>query len=122
MASSWIYRPRSFVRNGGRNPVRVIISPILANWTLDGLEHAAKTSVASTDRRRQPLKLHVIRYADDFIVTGATKALLQHQVRRAIEVFLKERGLELSDEKTHITHISEGFDFLGQLSAHTSSK
>jgi predicted molibdopterin-dependent oxidoreductase YjgC len=40
--------------------------------------------------------------------------ILQHQVRPAIEAFLKERGLELSDEKTHITHISQGFDFLGQ--------
>lgn len=39
--------------------------------------------------------------------------ILQHQVRPAIEAFLKERGLELSDEKTHTTHISQGFDFLG---------
>ncbi|SFB65298.1 group II intron reverse transcriptase/maturase, partial [Azotobacter beijerinckii] len=91
-----------------------IISPILANWTLDGLEQAALTSVASTERRRRPFKVHVIRYADDFIVTGASKSLLEHQVRPAIEAFLKERGLELSAKKTHITHISEGFDFLGQ--------
>ncbi|TKD43824.1 group II intron reverse transcriptase/maturase, partial [Azotobacter chroococcum] len=91
-----------------------IISPILANWTLDGLEQAALASVASTERRRRPFKVHVVRYADDFIVTGASKSLLEHQVRPAIEAFLKERGLELSAKKTHITHISEGFDFLGQ--------
>ncbi|TKD43806.1 group II intron reverse transcriptase/maturase, partial [Azotobacter chroococcum] len=91
-----------------------IISPILANWTLDGLEQAALTSVASTERRRRPFKVHAVRYADDFIVTGASKSLLEHQVRPAIEAFLKERGLELSAKKTHITHISEGFDFLGQ--------
>ena len=70
--------------------------------------------MASTARKRKPFKIHVVRYADDFIITGATKAVLQHQVRPAIEAFLKERGLELSDEKTQITHISQGFDFLGQ--------
>src|SRR5699024_1617997 len=91
-----------------------IISPLLANWTLDGLEHAVGTSVASTDRRRRPFKIHVIRYADDFIVTGASEVILQHQVRPAIEAFLRERGLELSHEKTRLTHISEGFNFLGQ--------
>ncbi|GLZ27586.1 hypothetical protein Pstu01_42550 [Stutzerimonas stutzeri] len=91
-----------------------IISPVLANWTLDGLEDVVHASVASTARKRKPFKIHVVRYADDFIITGATKAVLQHQVRPAIEAFLKERGLELSDEKTQITHISQGFDFLGQ--------
>ncbi|KIL02600.1 DNA polymerase, partial [Stutzerimonas stutzeri] len=91
-----------------------IISPVLANWTLDGLEDVVYASVASTARKRKPFKIHVVRYADDFIITGATKAVLQHQVRPAIEAFLKERGLELSDEKTQITHISQGFDFLGQ--------
>jgi RNA-directed DNA polymerase len=91
-----------------------IISPILANWTLDGLEYAVNASVAPTERKLRPFKIHVIRYADDFIITGNSKAILQHQVRPAIEAFLKERGLELSDEKTHITHVSQGFDFLGQ--------
>ncbi|PAU51985.1 group II intron reverse transcriptase/maturase [Pseudomonas sp. PIC25] len=91
-----------------------IISPVLANWTLDGLEEVVYASVAATARQRQPFKIHVVRYADDFIVTGATQAVLQHQVRPAIEAFLKQRGLELSDEKTYITHISQGFDFLGQ--------
>ncbi|MFC0709152.1 reverse transcriptase domain-containing protein [Azorhizophilus paspali] len=62
---------------------------------------------------RCALKVHVVRHADDFIVTGASKALLEHQVRPAIEAFLKERGLELSAKKTHITPSSEGFDFLG---------
>jgi RNA-directed DNA polymerase len=91
-----------------------IISPVLANLTLDGLEQAINMSVAPTDRTRQPFKVHVVRYADDFIVTGASKDLLQYQIRPAIEAFLEERGLELSSEKTHITHIAQGFDFLGQ--------
>src|SRR3990167_3082416 len=105
---------------------RGVISPVLANWTLHrpgmsigagvvhSLEDVVHASVASTERKRKPFKIHVVRYADDFIITGATKAVLQHQVRPAIEAFLKERGLELSDEKTQITHISQGFDFLGQ--------
>ncbi|MBN0763772.1 group II intron reverse transcriptase/maturase, partial [Pseudomonas aeruginosa] len=80
----------------------------------DGLEDVVHASVASTARKRKPFKIHVVRYADDFIITGATQAVLQHQVRPAIEAFLKQRGLELSDEKTQITHISQGFDFLGQ--------
>jgi RNA-directed DNA polymerase len=47
-------------------------------------------------------------------VTAKSKELLQEQVAPVIESFLKERGLELSQEKTKITHIEEGFDFLGQ--------
>jgi RNA-directed DNA polymerase len=70
--------------------------------------------VASATRKRQPFKIHVVRYADDSIITGTTKAILQHQVRPAIEAFLKERCFDLSNQKTHVTHISQGLDFLGQ--------
>lgn len=49
----------------------------------------------------------------DFIVTGSTREVLENKIKPAIESFLKERGLELSQEKTKITHISGGFDFLG---------
>ncbi len=59
-------------------------------------------------------KIHVVRYADDFIVTGISKEVLENQVRPAVVQFLATRGLELSEEKTRITHISEGFDFLSQ--------
>ena len=48
------------------------------------------------------------------IVTGASKEILEHKVRPAIELFLRERGLELSKEKTRVVPITEGFDFLGQ--------
>ncbi len=47
-------------------------------------------------------------------LTGASKELLEHEVKPFIGVFLKERGLHLSQEKTVITHIQDGFDFLGQ--------
>src|SRR6266702_5573146 len=49
-----------------------------------------------------------------FIVTGASKELLEQEVKPLVEQFLRERGLELSPEKTVITHIDQGFDFLGQ--------
>jgi len=52
-------------------------------------------------------------YADDFIITGATREVLEDKVKPAVENFLRERGLSLSQEKTKITHIDEGFDFLG---------
>jgi RNA-directed DNA polymerase len=58
--------------------------------------------------------VHLVRYADDFIITGMTKELLEHEVKPLVEEFLRARGLELSAEKTRVTHIEEGFDFLRQ--------
>ena len=52
--------------------------------------------------------------ATRLIITGTSKELLEREVKPCVEAFLAERGLELSQEKTEITHISEGFDFLGQ--------
>ncbi|MGO9614100.1 MAG: group II intron reverse transcriptase/maturase [Dissulfurispiraceae bacterium] len=83
-----------------------IISPTLANMTLDGLEVELKKF------RRQD-KVHMVRYADDFIVTGNSEELLENEVKPLVEKFLSTRGLELSPEKTRITHIDKGFDFLG---------
>ena len=57
--------------------------------------------------------MHVISYADDFIITGKTKEVLIQKVMPVVQEFLKERGLSLSKEKSKITHVSEGFDFLG---------
>ena len=49
-----------------------------------------------------------------FINTGSSRELLEKQVQPLVEQFMRERGLELSPEKTRITHIEDGFDFLGQ--------
>jgi RNA-directed DNA polymerase len=86
------------------------ISPVLANMALDGLERNLKDKF----HRKPSLKVNFVRYADDFIVTAKSKELLEEQITPAIETFLLERGLVLSKEKTRITHIEEGFDFLGQ--------
>src|SRR5580700_5863464 len=84
-----------------------IASPVLANMALDGLEAAAHKAAPYNQ------KINVVRYADDFVITGASKEVLETRVRPAVVSFLKERGLELSEEKTRITHIEDGFDFLG---------
>jgi RNA-directed DNA polymerase len=84
-----------------------IASPTLAMMALTGLEAAARAAA--------PLhrKIHVVVYADDFIITGASKEVLETRVKPAVAAFLQVRGLELSSQKTAITHINDGFDFLG---------
>ncbi|MEX3968668.1 group II intron maturase-specific domain-containing protein [Paraburkholderia sp. EG286B] len=96
------------------NIVGGVISPVVANMALDGLEATVYASVGATALARQKFKLNVIRYADDFVATCASKDVLESCVLPAIRRFMADRGLELSEEKTRITHISEGFDFLGQ--------
>ncbi len=85
-----------------------IISPTLANMTLDGLEEAVRKSCPP---RR---KVNFVRYADDFICTAESRELIENNIIPAINDFLRPRGLMLSPEKTRIVRIEEGFDFLGQ--------
>ena len=93
-----------------------IASPALANMTLDGLERLLKQHFLrkQVEGVRTAPKINLVRYADDFIITGSTKELLEKEVWPLVEQFLRDRGLQLSPEKTRITHISQGFDFLGQ--------
>ncbi len=95
------------------------ISPTLANMTLDGLGAAIDKAFGTTIRpdgcrKDNPNKIHLVRYADDFIVTASNKEILENKVKPLIEGFLEQRGLQLSAEKTKITHIAEGSNFLGQ--------
>lgn len=75
---------------------------------LDGLEQVVHSAVPRRSR------VNFIRYADDFIITGKSRTILAENVLPAVKRFLAERGLELSEEKTRITHIRDGFTFLGQ--------
>jgi RNA-directed DNA polymerase len=84
-----------------------ILSPTAANRALDGLERLLRA------RFKGRHKVNLIRYCDDFVITGASRVLLEDDVKPRVVQFLKERGLELSEEKTRIVHIDEGFDFLG---------
>jgi RNA-directed DNA polymerase len=81
-----------------------IISPILANMTLDGIK-------VLLDNKFKNKKVHFVRYADDWVVTAETREIAE-QVKALIEEFLAERGLSLSEEKTKIVYIDDGFDFL----------
>jgi RNA-directed DNA polymerase len=95
-----------------------IISPALANCALDGLERLLREKFPT----KKPLPslggkfpcVNFIRYADDFVITGRTKELLEGEIQPLVEQFLQKRGLELSPMKTVITHVEQGFDFLGQ--------
>jgi len=93
-----------------------ILSPTLANMVLDGLEerlaHAIRRKKSNGKVIFSPM-INLVRYADDFIVTGSTPEVLE-QAKEVVREFLQERGLSLSEEKTRIVHIETGFDFLGQ--------
>jgi RNA-directed DNA polymerase len=91
-----------------------ICSPVLANMTLDGLEQKLRDAFPRTTLRGRQATIHLIRYADDFLISGRSKEILEQEVKPLVEQFMRERGLELSQEKTIITHIEDGFDFLGQ--------
>ncbi len=95
-----------------------IISPILANLALDGMERLLGERFTYTSRgtvyvaKEMKHLVNLVRYADDFVVTAKTPEVAA-EARELIGAFLAERGLELSAEKTLVTHIDEGFDFLG---------
>jgi RNA-directed DNA polymerase len=91
-----------------------IISPTLSNMALDGLQaELSKHFGAKGSKKLRRHKVGLVRYADDFIITGISKELLENEVKPLVEEFLAERGLKLSASKTRVTHIDQGFDFLG---------
>lgn len=118
LKAGYIDNKRLFPTNQG-TPQGGIISPVLANFALDGLQDLlAKAFPKTRYRGSNPLlrnrKVNLIRYADDFVITGDSRELLENQVKPLVQEFLAQRGLVLSPEKTLVTPIEEGFDFLGQ--------
>lgn len=113
-----------FYETHSGTPQGGIISPLLANIALDGLENllATKRKVKEytytqangrqRTQRKESNRYGIARYADDFVVTAETKMDIEAIVP-TIEEWLQQRGLELNPEKTKITHIGEGIDFLG---------
>jgi RNA-directed DNA polymerase len=87
-----------------------VISPLLANIALHGMEQAlgVKYFKRGTIRGERA----VVRYADDFVVFCESKEDAE-AARQTLAKWLAERGLALSEEKTRIVHLTEGFDFLG---------
>lgn len=113
LKSGLIYQGR-FQETEAGTPQGGIISPTLANVVLNGLESGLMEHLrAKFSWRSSKLKINVVRYADDFVITGVSKEILEQEVRPWVESFLAIRGLQLSEEKTRITHIDDGFDFLG---------
>jgi RNA-directed DNA polymerase len=117
MLRKWL--KAGFMEEGMLYPTEVgtpqggIISPVLANMTLDGLERELSVKFPRTKTGNTP-KVNLVRYADDFIITAKSKELLEEEVLPLVRNFMTRRGLELSPDKTRITHIEDGFDFLGQ--------
>lgn len=108
MEKSVLYPTEEGAPQGG------ICSPVLANLTLDGLETKLREKYPKATLASRKAKVNLVRYCDDFIITGSSQELLENEVKPLVEQFMRERGLELSPEKTRITHIKDGFDFLGQ--------
>jgi RNA-directed DNA polymerase len=117
LKAGFVYEKKLFPTDKG-TPQGGIVSPILANQTLNGMEQLLKdtyrTQYVGSEGKQQQLepKVNMVRYADDFIITARTKELAE-QVIGTVREFMAERGLELSEEKTLITNIADGFDFLG---------
>jgi RNA-directed DNA polymerase len=118
--SAKIIDGKSWFHSKSGTPQGGIISPVLANMVLDGLEAvlntvACKTFVKKTGRvQKNEHRVNFIRYADDFIISANSKSYIEEKIKPAVEEFLQCRGLTLSPEKTRIVNINEGFDFLGQ--------
>jgi len=113
-----------FYETNSGTPQGGIISPLLANIALDGLDELLATYYKEKEyiylqpdgrqkvSRKRLNRYGFIRYADDMLVTAETKEDIEAIVP-IIEDWLKQRGLELNQEKTRITQIKEGVDFLG---------
>lgn len=115
MAQIWSDIQGKIPEHDCQNTTRGIISPTLANMVLNGLETELKRHlrVKFGYTLANRLKINMTRYADDFVITGHSKEILENNVKPWVEQFLAQRGLSLSFEKTRITHIDDGFNFLG---------
>src|SRR5437867_11038451 len=99
-------------------PQGSVISPLLANVALHGLEAAVRAPYPQQLKGHQTWKPVLIRYADDFVVLHENLAVIE-EVKQLISDWMASMGLELKPSKTRITHIfhshddNRGFDFLG---------
>lgn len=117
LKSGFIYEGNLFPTDKG-SPQGGAISSLYANMTLDGLEKLIQDKYHRNSKGkienhyRAKTKVNLVRYADDFIITANIKEIAE-ELKSIVTQFLKARGLTLSQEKTVITHINDGFDFLG---------
>lgn len=109
LRAGFVYKHHLYPTKAG-TPQGGIISPILANMALDGIEALLMSRYPKCPTSSS--KVNFIRYADDAIVTAASEGIAK-EIKALLSDFFSKRGLELSAEKTLITNINEGFDFLG---------
>jgi RNA-directed DNA polymerase len=106
---------KGFAPTGEGTPQGGIISPLLLNIALHGLEEAAGVRYHRTGRDAGTVKdgcPALTRYADDLIVCCHSRQQAE-QVKARLAEWLEPRGLAFSEAKTRIVPLSEGFDFLG---------
>lgn len=121
---------KGFTPSTAGTPQGGVISPLLANIALHGLEERLKDWLwnekkyripkwNATDQRwgtvgkaRTQKTLSVIRYADDFLVIHPKKEIIE-EAKQVIQEFLAQMGLEIKPSKTQTVNSTEGFDFLG---------
>ncbi len=109
----------SFYQTKLGTPQGGIISPLLANIALNGMEREFGIETkngfyyAPSSRKGMNKGISLIRYADDFIVCAPTRERITDYILPKLEAFLLKRGLTLNEAKTHIVHRDDGFDFLG---------
>nr|WP_252285540.1 group II intron reverse transcriptase/maturase [Priestia megaterium] len=95
-----------------------IVSPLLANIALCGMEKEIgiiykKTYKPNGGYKIDPkCKIGRVLYADDFVIVTETKEQAESMYQNLIP-YLQKRGITLSTDKTRVTHIENGFDFLG---------
>ncbi len=117
LKAGFVFNRHLFASDRG-TPQGGVLSPILANMALDGIEKMLAEVFWKCPRGRinkptcNTRKVNLTRYADDLIITADTKETAE-TIKEMLTDFLKIRGLESSEEKTKITHINEGFVFLG---------
>jgi RNA-directed DNA polymerase len=97
-----------------------VISPLLANIYLHEFDKWAETKWNITNNEQRWNRCHglgnykMIRYADDFVIVSNDKIVGVRAAKQEVKAFLEtELHLKLSEEKTRLTHVNNGFDFLG---------
>ncbi|EIZ77805.1 RNA-directed DNA polymerase (Reverse transcriptase) [Novosphingobium sp. Rr 2-17] len=114
---SWsVNGSRGYVEQGVLNdtdsgtPQGGVISPLLANIAFHGME--AAVGVKRIARGDNVGKRALVRYADDIVVFCETEEDA-YAAKADIGAWLQQRGLRLSEAKTRVVHLADGFDFLG---------
>ena len=103
----------AFAATTAGTPQGGVVSPLLANIALHGMEAAIGVSYR---KDRDSYKINstrvLVRYADDFVIFAETRKDAE-AAKSDVARWLAGRGLELSQEKTRTRHLTEGFNFLG---------